>query len=59
MAVRHFDVTGSRAATFVPVAPAARPRRERRRARQRWLVVSTIAVALPFAAAVAVLGVAH
>ena len=59
MAVRNFDVTTARSAVVVPLAPPARPRRERRRIRQRWLALSALALTVPFAAALIVLGVAH
>ena len=59
MAVRNFDVTSPRAARYTLLEPAPRRRADIRRAKQRWSMVGIGALAIPFAAAVIVIGVVH
>lgn len=53
MAVRAFDLSASAPTRVVEPAPG---RAIRRRTRRRWALVGVIALAAPFAAALAVLG---
>ena len=59
MAVRNFDVTSPRAARYVLLEPAPRRRADARRAKQRWSLVGIGALAVPFVAALVVIGVVH
>ena len=56
MAVRAFDLSASAPARVAEPAPG---RSQRRRVRRRWALVGVIALAAPFAAALAVLGASH
>ncbi|HSN02892.1 MAG TPA: hypothetical protein VLS91_05355 [Acidimicrobiales bacterium] len=59
MAVRLFDHSEHQSARLTVLAGAPRRRRDVRRARQRWLFFASLALSLPFVAAVIVLGVTH
>ncbi len=56
MAVRAFDLSASAPARVVEPAPG---RAQRRRSRRRWSLIALLALAAPFAAALAVLGATH
>jgi hypothetical protein len=56
MAVRAFDVS---APTTRVVEPAPPRRADRRRSRQRWALVGAVALVVPFATALVVVGVGH
>ncbi|MGA7833647.1 MAG: hypothetical protein WCA31_00385 [Acidimicrobiales bacterium] len=58
MAVRIFDVTGPQS-TRLEVLPAPPRRREIRRTKQRYAILGTLVLAIPFFAALVALGVAH
>ena len=59
MAVRNFDLTEPQS-TRLTVLESAPPRRQDlRRMNQRFAVIGVVCLALPFAAALLVLGVAH
>ena len=59
MAVRLFDHSEPQPARLTALAGAPRRRRDLRRARQRWLFFASLALSIPFVAAVIVLGVSH
>ncbi|MDE2282811.1 MAG: hypothetical protein KGJ92_08605 [Actinomycetales bacterium] len=52
-------MTSPRAARYALLEPAPRRRADIRRAKQRWSMVGIGALAVPFAAAVIVIGVVH
>ena len=59
MAVRLFDHSEAQPARLTALAGAPRSRRDLRRIRQRWMFAGATALAVPFVAAVIVLGVTH
>jgi hypothetical protein len=59
MAVRAFDITSVSASSVSVLERAPRTRRDSRRERRRYGVVAVIALAVPFVAALIVLGVGH
>ena len=59
MAVRAFDLTAPQSTRLTAPEAAPRRRQELRRSRQRWAVVGLTSLAVPFAAAMIVLGMAH
>lgn len=59
MAVRAFDLSESPRPRLTVLEGAPVRRRDRRRLRQQWMALGALALALPFAAAIIVLGVVH
>lgn len=59
MAVRAFDITDVSTTPLSVLERAPRSRRDARRLRQRYAVIGVSAVAIPFVAAVVVLGVGY
>jgi len=59
MAVRHFDLTEPQSTRLRGLEAAPVRRRDLRRSRHRYAVVGVISLAVPFVAALVVLGVAH
>ncbi len=59
MAVRAFDISDVSAPPLSIVERAPRTRRDARRYRQRYAVAGVVAVSVPFAVALVVLGVGH
>jgi hypothetical protein len=59
MAVRIFEVTETESTRLTVLEPAPLRRRDQRRSKQRYAVLGFIFLAVPFGAALTVLGVAH
>jgi hypothetical protein len=59
MAVRNFDLTEPQSARLTVLESAPPRRQDLRRMKQRFAVIGAVCLALPFAAALLVLGVAH
>jgi hypothetical protein len=59
MAVRAFEPDEPQPPRLTVVESAPRARQELRRERQRWMVAGLIAMAVPFALALLIVGVIH
>ena len=59
MAVRHFDLTEPQSTRLRGLEAAPVRRRDLRRSKQRYALIGIVALVVPFAAALVVLGVAH
>jgi hypothetical protein len=59
MAVRLFDATDPQPTRLRGLEAAPKSRREVRRLKQRYAIIGVTSLAVPFAAAMIVLGVAH
>ncbi len=57
MAVRVFEEPASQSIRLAVVEAAPRRRQDVRRFRHQWLLVGALALAVPFVAAVAIIGV--
>jgi hypothetical protein len=59
MAVRLFDVTEPQPTRLRGLEAAPKSRREVRRLKHRYAIIGVVSLAVPFAAALVVLGVSH
>jgi hypothetical protein len=59
MAVRIFEASESQSARLTVLEPAPLRRQDLRRLKQRYAIVGVASLAVPFAAALVVLGVVH
>jgi hypothetical protein len=59
MAVRIFEASESQSARLTVLEPAPLRRQDVRRLKQRYAIVGVASLAVPFAAALVVLGVVH
>jgi hypothetical protein len=59
MAVRAFEPDEPQPPRLTVVESAPRARQELRRERQRWIAVGLLAMAIPFALALLIVGVVH
>lgn len=59
MAVRNFDLTEPQSTRLTGLESAPLRRQDLRRTKQRFMVIAITSLAVPFAAALIVLGVVH
>lgn len=59
MAVRNFDLTEPQSSRLTVLESAPPRRQDLRRTKHRFAVIGIVCLAVPFAAALLVLGVAH